>query len=623
MTKSPKSQNPRGSLLKRINSPADLRKLNIMQLRRLCAEARWFLIDNLSKTGGHFASNMGAVELITAIDYVFDMEKDYLVFDVGHQCYTHKLYTGRRELFGTLRKKDGLSGFPKPSEGKYDPFIAGHGSTSVSVALGLARASRLKGEKRHVIALIGDGAMTGGIAYEGLNDAGGSGTPMIVVLNDNGMSIAKSVGGLARSLTRFRVRKRYRVAKETYHELISKIPGGARVNRVLSSLKNSVKHAIIPETFFEDMGFEYIGPVDGHDLGELIRIFSSVKDYRRPVLVHVITQKGKGYAFSEREPEKFHGIGCFDIKTGQPLSNCWAKTFTAAFSDALCELARTDDRIVAITAAMPQGAGLDEFQKRFPSRYFDVGIAEEHAVTMAAGMARGGLKPFVAIYSTFLQRSFDQIMHDVGIMSLPVVFCIDRAGLVGEDGETHQGLYDLGMLWQVPGMCVYMPSNHEELAFMMRAAAAAELPTAIRYTRGAPAGFDRNTADMAVCQLVEGSDITLLSCGRLIDNTLSAAELLRSEGISAGVVKLNRVKPLPLDELRKYLGKTVLFCEETSLAGSAGVHLAAALRGEGYKIELQNCGDRYIPQAAVAEQMDMCGLTAEKIAKRARGIVRG
>lgn len=622
----------RTPLLDRIDCPDDIKRLSKAELLRLCAETRRFLIDTLSQTGGHVASNLGVVELTVALHRCFDTERDRLVFDVGHQCYAHKLFTGRRKQFSTLRQAGGLSGFPKPSESVHDAFIAGHASNSISVALGLARVQQtLPPDRRnHVVALIGDGAMTGGLAYEALNDAGAAKVPLIVILNDNGMSIGKSVGALARLLTRFRVQPRYQTAKKTYHRLLKALPGGDRLNRVFSGLRDGIKYAIIPNTFFESMGFEYIGPVDGHDVLELSRILEQAKSFDKPVLIHVITQKGRGYPFSEGSPERFHGVDGFDVDTGCCLRSS-GETFSAAFGAALTELAAGNPDIFAITAAMKAGVGLTPFAERFPERFIDVGIAEEHAVTMASGLAAGGKRPVVAIYATFLQRAFDEMLHDTGIMRLPVVFCVDRCGLIGEDGETHQGLYDLSMLKAIPGMTVYMPSNACELRALLRLTLqSADGPVAIRYPRGQTAAFARDTVsdpqdpEAAIVPLSTvrgGSDITLLAAGRLIDSALTAADLLAERGISAGVLKLNRVHPLPLEAIFSAAAKRILVLEEAAAHGSAGSDLAAAACNRPFDVYPVNCGDRYIPQAAVAEQFAMCGLDPASTARLAEEIL--
>lgn len=613
-------------LLSTMKFPEEIKYLDNETLSLLCTEVRSFLIRELSLTGGHVASNLGAVELITAIHKSFDTSHDRLVFDVGHQCYTHKIYTGRMDDFHTLRKGGGLSGFPKPEESVHDAFIAGHGSTAISVALGLARADKMQknDKKRHFIALVGDGAMTGGMAYEGLNDAGGGDLPLIVILNDNGMSIDKSVGAISRMLTRFRVEKKYRSAKETYHKIMDKVPCGNTVDRFFTNIKDSVKHAFIKNTFFESLGFEYIGPVDGHNIVELTNIFEQAKTYNRPVLIHAVTQKGKGYCFSEGSPENYHGVDGFDIVTGSKKSN-GAACFSKKFGTTLCRLACKNKDITAITAAMQAGSGLCDFSKRFPDRYYDVGIAEEHGVTMAAGMAAGGMRPFVAIYSTFLQRSFDQIMHDVGIMGLPVVFCIDRAGLVGEDGETHQGIYDLAMLSAVPGMSVYMPSNTTELSGMLERVYKKESgPCAIRYPRGllglenSEEFFAQDTSQHDFYEISKGSDMTIVASGRLIHIAAKAVKLLNKRGIEAGLVKLNKVSPVPTEGLSQILSPITIVCEEVCAAGSAGERLSSALCGKNIKVLPHNCGNRYIPQGSASEQLHACGLDVKGIVCRAK-----
>lgn len=618
------AEGSRTPLLDHIDCPDDLKKLSKAELLRLCAETRRFLIDTLSRTGGHVASNLGVVELTVALHRCFDTKRDRLVFDVGHQCYVHKLLTGRRGQFSSLRKAGGLSGFPKPSESIHDAFIAGHASTSISVALGLARAQQNlpPARRHHVIALIGDGAMTGGLAYEALNDAGASRLPLIVVLNDNGMSIGKSVGALSRLLTRFRVQPKYQTAKKTYHRVLDAVPGGEHLNRVFSGVRDGIKYAIIPNTFFESMGFEYLGPVDGHDVLELCRIFEQAKSFDKPVLIHAVTQKGHGYSFSEGSPERFHGVDGFDVDTGRCVRAA-SETFSSVFGDTLCTLAEENRDIYAITAAMQAGSGLHTFAERFPERFLDVGIAEEHAVTMASGLAAGGRRPVVAIYSTFLQRAFDSMMHDTGLMHLPVVFCIDRCGLIGEDGETHQGLYDLAMLKAVPGMTVWMPSNAAELKTMLRTALqTTEGPIAIRYPRGRAAAFSVDTAASDLCPLHSGSSVTLLASGRMIDTALASADLLAERGIDAGVLKLNCIHPLPLEAIWSAASGRLLVLEESAAHGSVGVDLAAAACNLPIRVVPLNCGNRYIPQASVAEQLAACGLDPASVAHCAEMLAR-
>ena len=444
------------NILERINSRDDLLKLNDEERARLCEEIREFLVDNVSKTGGHLAGNLGTVELSIAIETVYNTMEDRLVFDVGHQSYVHKILTGRREEFAGLRQYGGIAGFPKPSESDADAFVAGHASSSVSIALGMARARTLQKQNYDVVALIGDGACTGGMAYEGLNDAAVSGEPMVVILNDNEMSIGRNVGGISQYLSRLRSSGNYLDAKKLYRQIIKKLPGGKALYHASSSLKNRIKQFLLKTSIFENMGFTYLGPADGHDLPGLIALLTTAKELREPVLVHVVTKKGYGYRFAEEDPAKFHGIGKFDPVTGKKLAPK-VKTFSDAFGETMQEMAQENEKLCAITAAMPGGTGLLKFQQQFSERTFDVGIAEEHAVSMAGGLAKQGMTPVVALYSTFLQRGYDQIMQDIALMQLHVVLAIDRAGLVGDDGPTHHGVFDVGFLRQVPDMKILAP----------------------------------------------------------------------------------------------------------------------------------------------------------------------
>jgi 1-deoxy-D-xylulose-5-phosphate synthase len=451
----------------------------------LCDRLRKRLIDTVSHTGGHLASSLGALELIVSLHRVFDTGRDRLVFDVGHQCYAHKLLTGRDGAFDSLRSFGGISGFPKPSESVHDAFVAGHASNAVSVALGMARARTLLNEDYHVIALLGDGALTGGLAYEGLNDAGESNQRLIVILNDNGMSIRKNVGGIAQHLAHMRIRPSYYRFKKVYHNIIYALPGGKKLYKIIHQVKTALKQAILPSSLFEDMGFTYLGPVDGHDLGRLHYLLGFAKEMETPVLIHVMTQKGKGYAPAEQRPDCYHGVNCFDVETGLPLKEHKAD-FSQVFGDTLCALAEDCPNLCAVTAAMRDGTGLNGFAECWPDRFFDVGIAEGHAVSMAAGMAKQGMVPVFAVYSTFLQRGFDMLIHDVALQNLHVVRGVDRAGLVGQDGETHHGVFDVGYLSVIPGMKIYCPASFAELRDMLRAAVRDDTgPVAIRYPRGA------------------------------------------------------------------------------------------------------------------------------------------
>ena len=454
-------------ILPKINCHEDLLSLSDGEKNQLCGEIREFLIENISKTGGHLAGNLGAVELTVAIETVFDTSRDRLVFDVGHQSYVHKILTGRRTDFSLLRQYGGISGFPKPSESVTDSFVAGHASSSVSIALGMARARTMMGEDYNVVALIGDGAVTGGMAYEGLNNAAVSREPMVIILNDNEMSIGENVGGMSKHLSRIRFSGNYLVAKRWYRKVMKKLPGGNALYGLSSRIKNRVKRFLLPVSIFESMGFTYLGPADGHDLPGLISLLTAAKEMREPVVVHVMTKKGFGYRFAEEDPAKFHGIGKFDPATGKKLG-VKVRTFSDSFGDTMVELARNNPKVCAITAAMPGGTGLLGLMKQYPERLFDVGIAEEHAVSMAGGLAKQGMTPVVALYSTFLQRAYDQIMQDICMLHLHVVFAIDRAGLVGDDGPTHHGVFDVGFLRQMPGMLLLNPVSLQEQQDMLQ-----------------------------------------------------------------------------------------------------------------------------------------------------------
>ena len=521
------------SILQKINGHDDLTALDDRQRTQLCGEIREFLISNVSKTGGHLAGNLGVVELSVAIETVFNTEIDRLVFDVGHQSYVHKLLTGRQADFPHLRQYGGLSGFPKPSESNTDAFVAGHASSSVSIALGMARARTLLHQDYNVVALIGDGACTGGMAYEGLNDAAVSGEPMVIILNDNEMSIGRNVGGVSRHLSRLRSSGHYLKAKRWYREVMKKTAAGRAAYRVTRRLKNRLKRFLLPASLFENMGFTYLGPVDGHDLPGLISLLTTAKGLGEPVVVHVVTKKGCGYRFAEEDPAKFHGIGAFDPETGKKLAKK-ITSYSDSFGEAVMELAREDDRICAITAAMPGGTGLLKFMREYPKRFFDVGIAEEHAISMAGGLAKQGMIPVVAIYSTFLQRAYDMLLQDVAMLGLHVVFAVDRAGLVGGDGETHHGVFDVNYLRSVPGMQVLCPASQAELDRMLRRAVLEMTgPVAVRYPRGCDGAF---TGIAEQPCLREGSDITLVTYGTLVNEVLAAAKMLQARGISAEVL---------------------------------------------------------------------------------------
>ena len=609
-------------LLNQIQSRSDLLALREEQLPQLCQEIRRFLVEHVSQTGGHLASNLGVVELTVALERVFDTKRDRLLFDVGHQSYVHKLLTGRREGFASLRQYGGMAGFPKPSESETDAFVAGHASSSVSTALGMARARTLLKEDYHVIALIGDGAMTGGLAYEALNDAGESNEPMIVILNDNGMSINPNVGGVSRHLSELRTRPGYFTLKKAYRSVTHALPGGKGFYRFTSRLKDRWKHLMLGSTVFESMGFEYYGPIDGHDEKRLEYMLRLAKECNRPVLLHVITQKGRGYGPAEENPGVFHGVGAFDIEDGKPLGG-GKLGFSEVFGKEMCRLAGENGRVCAITAAMVHGTGLGEFASKFPSRCFDVGIAEGHAVAMAGGLAKQGMIPVVAIYSTFLQRAYDMILQDVAMQKLHVVFAVDRAGLVGSDGETHQGVFDVNFLRSVPHMQILCPSNGAELEMMLRKAVLEmDGPVAVRYPRGGDGKF----TEIATSPILrEGRDITLIGYGTLINEVLDAADLLEKEGIRAEVLKLASVKPFDLDTIIASVEKTghLVVADEAISIGCAGREISALLRAKGIVVPTRSCniGDCFVEHGSVKELYRQVGIDAKTLAAKAKEVL--
>ena len=609
-------------ILETVQSPADVKKLNKEQLPLLCRELRAFLVEQVSETGGHLASNLGAVELTVAIHRVFDTAQDRLVFDVGHQCYVHKALTGRRELFSTLRQFGGLSGFPKPHESEHDAFIAGHASNSVSVALGMARARTLQNKNASVLALIGDGALTGGMAYEGLNDAGASGEPIIVIVNDNGMSINPNVGAVPTHLGNLRSKKAYYHFKKWYRSLFGKHPMRSPIYRFNHRVKTALKKAFWPvSTLFEDMGFTYLGPIDGHDLPRLCDVLQWAKELNAPVVVHVKTVKGKGYSYAEKDPGKFHGISPFDAGTGE-LKKQGGENFSSVFGAALTECAAEDSRVCAVTAAMADGTGLTGFAQKYPSRFFDVAIAEGHGVAMSAGLASQGMLPVFAVYSTFLQRGYDQLIHDVALEGHHVVLGVDRAGLVGPDGITHQGCFDALFLPQLPGFTVLCPASFAEVRSMLHQALfALSGPVAIRYPRGGEGVYrgDASAEGFAAC-LRQGTDVTLVGYGVMIGHLLKAAEILAESGISAEVIKLNRISPLKSNEVCSRLGdrRVMLVLEDAFIPGCVGQRLAAILTEHGRapgKLILKNLGKTFAPEGSVAELEHSFGLDAESVVK--------
>ena len=603
----------------------DLSSLSEEECGLLCSQLRRDLISSVSRTGGHLASNLGAVELTVALHRVFDTGRDRLVFDVGHQCYCHKMLTGRREVMNTLRSFGGISGFPKPSESVHDAFVAGHASNSVSVALGMARARTLMGEDYHVAALIGDGALTGGLAYEGLSDAGQSGEPLLVILNDNGMSITKNVGGVADHLARQRLKPQYLRFKRAYRRVTSAVPGGKALYRVTHKLKKAVKNSLLPCSLFEDMGFTYLGPIDGHDLKQLTEVLRWAKELPGPVLLHIRTIKGKGYSFAEQTPDAFHGVSPFNVQTGRPLKES-GENFSAVFGDELCRLAERDTRVCAVTAAMQSGTGLDTFARRFPERFFDVGIAEGHAAAMCGGMAKQGMIPVFAVYSSFLQRSYDMLIQDVAMQNLHVVFGVDRAGLVGEDGETHHGVFDLSFLSTIPNMTVLAPASFAELRSMLDyAVERVEGPVAVRYPRGGEGGYSGDSGKVDTQVLRRGRDLTLVTYGSLTGEALAASQALEESGLGVQVVKLNRVSPLDPEPVRASVRETgrLLVAEEVLAPGSVGEWLAALLSEERVPVErvaLLNLGRQYIPHGSVGQLRDLCGVDRTHIIQKAKEV---
>ena len=605
------------SILEKINSSNDVKKLSPEELVPLCEEIRAFLVSSVSKTGGHLASNLGTVELTVALHRVYDTARDRIVFDVGHQSYTHKILTGRREAFSTLRQYGGISGFPKPYEAPDDAFIAGHASNSVSVALGMAHARTISGGDYDVCAVIGDGAMTGGLSFEGLSNAAQSGEPMVVILNDNNMSIAENVGGAAKMLQSMRVKPGYLNFKRRYRKIFLHLPLLYRFNH---AIKEWVKSHLIPDDVFSEMGFYHLGPVDGHDVRMLENVIRWARDMHAPVLIHVLTKKGKGCPYAESDPERYHGVGPFDPLTGALTPE--GESFSSRFGDALCRFAETDEKLTAITAAMSGGTGLEGFAARFPTRFFDIGIAEEHATAMAAGMAKQGLLPVFAVYSSFLQRSFDMLIHDISLQQLHAVFAVDRAGLVGRDGETHQGSFDVSYLSAVPGMTIYSPASFAELDSMLALALYSCVgPVAIRYPRGGEGRY-RDCRSEAESILLEGGDVTIVSYGVMINEAIEAAERLKAEGISAELIKLGRIRPNSFSTVQASVQKTrrLIVVEDVCDFGCVGGQILASLAGGTGEISVRllNLGDGIVTHGSVDELRRVCGIDAEAVVKNAK-----
>ncbi len=618
-------------LLEKISTPQDLKNLSIAELQKMAEEIRSFLLQTISQTGGHLAPNLGVVELTLALHCVFDTNKDRLVWDVGHQSYVHKILTGRKELFSGLRQFGGLSGFPKREESIHDAFNTGHSSTSISAALGFALARDRLGEDYHAIAVIGDGSMTGGEAYEALNQAGQFKTNLLVVLNDNEMSIAENVGAMSSYLSRLRSDPFYTRRKKDIEYLLHKVPAiGSSVVKAAERIKDSLKYLLVPGMLFEELGLTYLGPIDGHDLTNLLIMLKKAKTLKGPVLLHVLTQKGRGYAPAVQSPAVFHGVGRFDLSTGQPLKSGGENpSYTAVFGKTIVDLATQDQRIMAITAAMPDGTGLNQFAKKYPSRFFDVGIGEQNAVTMAAAMAVKGLRPVVAIYSSFLQRAYDQISHDVCLQKLPVVFCIDRAGLVGEDGPTHHGAFDLSYLRHLPGMSVLAPKDEEELRQMLYTALQyADGPTAIRYPRGEAIGVPLTDEYQLIpwgkAELLaeeEDAEILMLAVGSMVYPALRTRELLREKGIKSTVINARFIKPLDeellIAQVAKY--KYIVTLEENVQAGGFGsgvLELVCRQGGLNKNVFMLTLPDEFIRHGKPELLRELVGLTPEKMAEK-------
>lgn len=614
-------------ILPNINCHDDLLRLTDENRVQLCAEIREFLISSVSQTGGHLAGNLGVVELMVALETVYDTRKDRLVFDVGHQSYVHKLLTGRREAFSTLRQFGGISGFPRPSESDTDSFVAGHASSAVSIALGMARARTLQHEDYQVVALMGDGAATGGMAYEGLNDAADSKEPIVVVLNDNEMSIGRNVGGISHHFSKLRANEKYLGVKRWYRSTLYKLPGGKQVYLFSSRAKKRLKQVLLQTTIFENMGFKYYGPVDGHDVKDLISVLRAARDIQEPTLVHVVTKKGKGYLPAEEDPARFHGIGKFDPVTGKKLA-AKVRTFSDSFGDTMVSLAKDNPKLCAITAAMPGGTGLLGFMREYPQRLFDVGIAEEHAVSMAGGLAKQGMTPVVALYSTFLQRAYDQLMQDVGILHMHVVLAVDRAGLVGDDGPTHHGVFDVGFLRQIPGMRILAPASLEEQTQMLTwAIQEYDGPVAVRYPRGTEGAYTGSAWDGKATAVSHrrGRDITLITYGTLISPVLDAAVRLEKQGIQCSVLRLLELADFSVEEILGMMPekKNVVVIEETAANSGVKLPLAWELQQQcpDCRVSGIDLGKGFVPHGSQARLYEYCGLDADSIARFVSGVL--
>ncbi len=608
-------------MLESIKSDKDLKKLSIDEKYELCSELRNYILDVVSKNGGHLASNLGVIELTVALESVFDLSKDKVIFDVGHQCYAHKIINGRKEAFKTLRCHNGIAGFPKYQESLTDTFNTGHSSTSISAAMGFAKSRDIKVEHNSVIAIIGDGALTGGMALEALNHVGSTNTNMIVILNDNEMSISKNVGGINEFLTKLRSRKSYRKSNDKWKKIIGSIPlVGNVLVKIVSKLKEAVKSAIIPKMYFEDIGFTYLGPIDGHNIEDMEAIFEKTKEMDGPILIHVLTKKGKGYKFAEETPDKFHSISSFDINTGKTI-NKKKKDYSSVFGNKLVSLAHENKNIVAVTAAMKDGTGLSLFKEKYEDRFFDVGIAEQHALTFAAGLAHDGMIPFVPIYSSFYQRGYDQVIHDICMQNLHVIMCVDRAGCVGNDGETHQGLYDLSFFKLIPNIVIMCPKNFLELESMMEFACTLNKPIVIRYPRGSETNikFKNNKIKLGSGEKIKcGDDLSIITIGNMVSRGYEVSEKIKEFGISSELINVRFLKPLDTKLISKSINKTknVIVIEDSTSIGGLGSSIKELLIDENIsdvKFKSFSYPDKFIEHGSVNELESIYNLDVDSI----------
>ena len=615
-------------VLDKINKTNDIKKLDIKEKKVLAQEIREYLIKVTSKNGGHLASNLGVVELTIALESVFDVKKDKIIWDVGHQCYVHKILNGRKEELKNIRKINGISGFPKTSESETDCFNTGHSSTSISAAMGMAKARDLKGKDNNVIAVIGDGALTGGMALEALNHVGCTQTKMIIVLNDNEMSISKNVSGMNKLLTRLRSKKAYRKTNKKGRKIISSIPLlGKPITKIVKKGKDAVKQVFVPGMYFEEIGIKYLGPVDGHNIESLEQLLEKAKAFDEPVLIHVLTKKGKGYKPAEDNPSKFHGVGPFDIETGETLGKK-KKDYSKAFGEKLVSMAKRNKKIVAITAAMRDGTGLSLFAEEYPERFYDVGIAEQHAITFAAGLAKEGMIPFVNIYSSFYQRAYDQVIHDVCAQNLPVIMCVDRAGIVGADGETHQGIFDMSFFKIIPNLTIMCPKNFKELEMMMDQAIELKKPVVIRFPRGGESNIIFNTnkrLQLGKCEILkEGTDITLIGIGKTVSKAVEISEELQKENIASEVINIRYLKPLDRNVIIESIKKTkkVVVMEDSTIIGGLCTSIKELIAEENIKSKSLFYGyqDKFISHGTPEELEKKYKLNKEKIIEDIKGL---